>query len=145
MVLTSPPRGARPARLFVAHCLESWGHPCTSDANETLTLITAELCANAVQHGRAPGRDFHVRPAAEEDGGRMSRSVLVPWSPQRRPGGKQPTTADDLLGKLPVAAGSPGRRGRTTHGVGRVGTAQAGSRSAARARYADAAQPASAG
>ncbi|WP_233229628.1 ATP-binding protein [Streptomyces sp. I5] len=42
--------------------------PHTSAVNETLTLITAELCANAVQHGRVPGRDFHVRLTAEADG-----------------------------------------------------------------------------
>ncbi|MFH9174396.1 hypothetical protein [Streptomyces albogriseolus] len=60
MAFTSTPRGARLARLFVAHWLDSWGHPHTSTVNETLTLIAAERCANAVQHGRVPGRDFHV-------------------------------------------------------------------------------------
>ncbi|MFD6326098.1 ATP-binding protein [Streptomyces sp. NPDC058442] len=64
MAFTSTPRGARLARLFVSHCLDSWGHPYASDVNETLTLVTAELCANAVQHGRVPGRDFHVRLTA---------------------------------------------------------------------------------
>ncbi|GAT83893.1 regulatory protein [Streptomyces sp. F-3] len=28
--------------------------------NETLTLVVAELVANAVTHGRVPGRDFHL-------------------------------------------------------------------------------------
>ncbi|WP_346768103.1 hypothetical protein [Streptomyces tendae] len=55
MALTSTPRGACLARLFVAQCLHSWGHPYDSPVNETLTLITAELCANAVLHGRVPG------------------------------------------------------------------------------------------
>ncbi|WP_434598849.1 ATP-binding protein [Streptomyces sp. A5-4] len=32
--------------------------------NETLTLIAAELTANAVRHGHVPGRDFHVRLTA---------------------------------------------------------------------------------
>ncbi|MFD5491778.1 ATP-binding protein, partial [Streptomyces sp. NPDC127091] len=68
MAFTSTPRGARLARLFVSHCLDSWGHPYASDVNETLTLLTAELCANAVQHGRVPGRDFHVRLTTEADG-----------------------------------------------------------------------------
>ncbi|MGY0070959.1 ATP-binding protein [Streptomyces sp. QTS137] len=75
MTFTATPRGARLARLFVAHCLDSWGHPYTGDVNETLTLITAELCANAVRHGRVPGRDFHVRLAAEADGGRLRLEV----------------------------------------------------------------------
>ncbi|MFD3824468.1 ATP-binding protein [Streptomyces sp. NPDC058625] len=75
MAFTSTPRGARLARLFVAHCLDTWGHPYTGDVNETLTLITAELCANAVRHGRVPGRDFHVRLAAEADGGRLRLEV----------------------------------------------------------------------
>jgi anti-sigma regulatory factor (Ser/Thr protein kinase) len=65
MSFTSTPRGARLARLFVAHCLDAWGHPYDSEVNETLTLIAAELSANAVRHGRVPGRDFHVRLAAE--------------------------------------------------------------------------------
>jgi hypothetical protein len=68
MVFTSTPRRAHLAPLFVAHCLDPWGHPYTSDVNETLTLITAELCANAVQHGRVPGRDFHVRLTASLKG-----------------------------------------------------------------------------
>lgn len=71
MAFTSTPRGARLARLFVAHCLNSWGHPYDSDVDETLTLITAELCANAVCHGRVPGRDFHVRLTSEADGARL--------------------------------------------------------------------------
>ncbi|CAM5240626.1 hypothetical protein SALBM135S_01053 [Streptomyces alboniger] len=58
---TSTARGARLARRLVLYRLNDWGHPYTSPANETLTLITAELTANAVQHGHVPGRDFHLR------------------------------------------------------------------------------------
>jgi anti-sigma regulatory factor (Ser/Thr protein kinase) len=68
MSFTSTPGGARLARLLVAHCLHTWGHPYDSEVNETLTLITAELSANAVQHGRVPGRDFHVRLTTEASG-----------------------------------------------------------------------------
>ncbi|MFF9216536.1 ATP-binding protein [Streptomyces viridosporus] len=84
MSFTSTPRGARLARLFVAHCLDTWGHPYDSDVNETLTLITAELSANAVRHGRVPGRDFHVRLAAEADGGRL-RVEVSDTRAERRP------------------------------------------------------------
>ncbi|MFE0728928.1 ATP-binding protein [Streptomyces antibioticus] len=61
MRFTSTPRGARLARRLVSHRLSDWGHPYTTPANETLTLITAELTANAVRHGHVPGRDFHLQ------------------------------------------------------------------------------------
>ncbi|MEU4655878.1 ATP-binding protein [Streptomyces sp. NPDC023723] len=60
MRFTSTPRGARLARRLVSHRLADWGHPYTTPVNEALTLITAELTANAVQHGNVPGRDFHL-------------------------------------------------------------------------------------
>ncbi|MGW5973610.1 ATP-binding protein [Streptomyces sp. NPDC055186] len=90
MAFASTPRGARLARLFVAHCLDSWGHPYDSAVNETLALITAELCANAVRHGRVHGRDFHVRLAAEADGGRL-RVEVSDTRTERRPAVTAPT------------------------------------------------------
>ncbi|GHE29187.1 ATP-binding protein [Streptomyces capitiformicae] len=61
MRFTSTPHGARLARRLVSHRLNDWGHPHTTPANETLTLITAELSANAVRHDHVPGRDFHLQ------------------------------------------------------------------------------------
>lgn len=61
MRFTSTTRGARLARRLVSHRLNDWGHDYTTPVNETLTLITAELTANAVRHGHVPGRDFHVQ------------------------------------------------------------------------------------
>ncbi|MFB9346852.1 ATP-binding protein [Streptomyces heliomycini] len=61
MAFTSSPRGARLARRLVSHRLYTWGHPYGGRVNETLTLITAELTANAVRHGHVARRDFHVR------------------------------------------------------------------------------------
>ncbi|MFD6323659.1 ATP-binding protein [Streptomyces sp. NPDC058442] len=61
MHFTSTPRGARLARHLVSHRLHEWGHPYGTPVNETVTLITAELTANAVTHGRVPGRDFRLR------------------------------------------------------------------------------------
>ncbi|MEU6555036.1 ATP-binding protein [Streptomyces sp. NPDC046915] len=61
MRFTSTPRGARLARRLVSHRLNDWGHPYDSPVNETLTLIAAELTANAVRHGHVPGRDFDLR------------------------------------------------------------------------------------
>jgi anti-sigma regulatory factor (Ser/Thr protein kinase) len=105
MAFTSTPRGARLARLFVSHCLDSWGHPYDSDINETLTLITAELCANAVRHGRVPGRDFHVRLAAEADGARL-RLEVSDTRAEHRPVVTTPTDTDAESGRglLLVAA-----------------------------------------
>ncbi|MFJ5557361.1 ATP-binding protein [Streptomyces sp. NPDC093250] len=105
MAFTSTPRGARLARLFVSHCLNTWGHPYDSHVNETLALITAELCANAVQHGRVPGRDFHVRLAAEADGGRL-RVEVSDTRTERRPTAPADPNTDSESGRglLLVAA-----------------------------------------
>ena len=93
MAFTSTPRGARLARLFVAQRLDAWGYPYDSDVNETLTLITAELCANAVRHGRVPGRDFHVLLGAEADGGRL-RVEVSDTRAERRPTVTTPADPD---------------------------------------------------
>lgn len=69
MRFTSTPRGARLARRLVSHRLDEWGHPYTSPTNETVTLIAAELTANAVRHGHVPGRDFHLSVTEAATGG----------------------------------------------------------------------------
>ncbi|MFF4312423.1 ATP-binding protein [Streptomyces sp. NPDC001507] len=97
MSFTSTPRGARLARLFVSHCLDSWGHPYDSDVNEALTLITAELCANAVRHGRVPGRDFHVRLTTEAGG--ALRLEVSDARGERRPTVVPPTEPDAESGR----------------------------------------------
>lgn len=61
MRFTSTPRGARLARRLVSHRLNDWGHLYGSPVNESLTLVAAELTANAVRHGHVPGRDFDLR------------------------------------------------------------------------------------
>ena len=53
-------RGARLARLLAQHRFDVWGVPYGSDASETAGLVVAELAANAVLHGRVPGRDFRL-------------------------------------------------------------------------------------
>ncbi|MEV5986999.1 ATP-binding protein [Streptomyces sp. NPDC052051] len=60
MRFSSTPRGARLARRLCEHRLDTWGIPYGSDAHDVVTLVAAELCANAVRHGRVAGRDFHV-------------------------------------------------------------------------------------
>ncbi|MFJ9565630.1 ATP-binding protein [Streptomyces fuscichromogenes] len=59
--LSATPRGARLARRLVANALDTWGHPYDGDLNDTAQHLVAELAANAVTHGRVPGRDFEVR------------------------------------------------------------------------------------
>ncbi|MFJ8021336.1 ATP-binding protein [Streptomyces sp. NPDC096311] len=59
--LSSTPRGARLARHLTAHQLAAWGYPHDSDVNDTAQHVVAELAANAVTHGRVPGRDFELR------------------------------------------------------------------------------------
>jgi two-component sensor histidine kinase len=89
MRFTSTPRGARLARRLMAYRLDVWGHPYACAVNETLTLITAELAANAVQHGRVAGRDFEVRLTATAEALRVEVSdtrtermpVLSPSAP----------------------------------------------------------------
>jgi anti-sigma regulatory factor (Ser/Thr protein kinase) len=60
MRFSSTPRGARLARRLAGQRLDAWGIPYDCDAHYALTLIVAELAANAIQHGLVPGRDFHL-------------------------------------------------------------------------------------
>ncbi|MFJ4784592.1 ATP-binding protein [Streptomyces sp. NPDC088794] len=53
--LSPTPRGARLARLLAGEQLRAWELPL-----ETAAQIVAELAANAVTHGRVPGRDFRL-------------------------------------------------------------------------------------
>lgn len=66
MRFSSTPRGARLARRLCGERLDAWGIPYGSDAHDVLTLVAAELCANAVRHGHVAGRDFHAADAAEQ-------------------------------------------------------------------------------
>ncbi|WP_328502022.1 ATP-binding protein [Streptomyces sp. NBC_00457] len=59
--LSATPRGARLARRLTALQLAAWGHPYDSEVNRTAQQLVAELAANAVTHGRVPGRDFELR------------------------------------------------------------------------------------
>lgn len=53
--LSATRRGARLARLLAAEQLRSWGLPL-----DPARLIVAELAANAIVHGRVPGRSFRL-------------------------------------------------------------------------------------
>jgi anti-sigma regulatory factor (Ser/Thr protein kinase) len=91
MRFSSTSRGARLARRMTENVLDAWGVPYDSEPHDALTLVVAELCANAVTHGRVPGRDFELRLSlAENDGPRTvtvevtdtaSESLSTPASP----------------------------------------------------------------
>ncbi len=55
LLLSSTRRGARLARLLAEAQLRQWGLP-----TDPATHLVAELAANAVTHGRVPGRDFRL-------------------------------------------------------------------------------------
>ncbi|GHG31958.1 ATP-binding protein [Streptomyces zaomyceticus] len=57
---SSTPRGARLARRLALHQLDRWGIPYGSEVSDSVGLLVAELAANAVTHGRVPGRDFEL-------------------------------------------------------------------------------------
>jgi anti-sigma regulatory factor (Ser/Thr protein kinase) len=56
-------RGARLARHLALHQLDAWGIPYGSELSDSTAVIVAEFTANAVTHGRVPGRDFELRLA----------------------------------------------------------------------------------
>ncbi|WP_327188593.1 ATP-binding protein [Streptomyces xinghaiensis] len=65
---SSTPRGARLARRLAGQWLDERGVPYGSDAHDAVTLVVAELCANAVRHGCVPGRDFRLGMALGRGG-----------------------------------------------------------------------------
>ncbi|MFI1742500.1 ATP-binding protein [Streptomyces sioyaensis] len=56
-------RGARLARRLAVQQLDAWGFPYGCGLSDAVGLIVGELAANAVTHGRVPGRDFELRLA----------------------------------------------------------------------------------
>ncbi|MFI5806340.1 ATP-binding protein [Streptomyces sp. NPDC051561] len=57
---SATPRGARLARRLAVQQLDMWGVPFGCEASDAVALVVAELAANAVTHGRVPGRDFRL-------------------------------------------------------------------------------------
>lgn len=53
--------GATLARRLAVWKLDVWGIPYGTPLSDTVALLVAELAANAVLHGRVPGRDFELR------------------------------------------------------------------------------------
>jgi len=98
-LLSSTRRGARLARLLGVTELRYWGAP--KDLTERAEIVVAELAANAVLHGRVPGRSFRLTLAFDPSAGLLrvevtdARGDLYPQIPAvdaepdaLRPGGR---------------------------------------------------------
>ncbi|MEE1938023.1 ATP-binding protein [Streptomyces sp. TRM 70361] len=88
------PRGARLARLLAEHQFAVWGVPRGTAVHDAAVLVVAELAANAVLHGRVPGRDFELALGHEPAGGvlRVEVSDTHPSRPLPlvRPAAREP-------------------------------------------------------
>lgn len=122
MCFSSTPRGARLARRLCGTRLDAWGIPYGSDAHDVVTLVTAELCANAVRHGHVTGRDFHVLLTADPATGTVrievsdTRGERLPRIPATTPqdgdcgrGLLLVEALADRWGCSPRATGGPGK------------------------------------
>ncbi|RPE44406.1 anti-sigma regulatory factor (Ser/Thr protein kinase) [Streptomyces sp. Ag109_O5-1] len=72
-LLSSTRRGARLARLLGVNELRSWDAP--PDLTERAEAVVAELAANAVIHGRVPGRCFRLTLVFDPSAGRLRVEV----------------------------------------------------------------------
>ncbi|MGW2821678.1 ATP-binding protein [Streptomyces sp. NPDC001443] len=86
---SATPRGARLARRLVSRQMDVWGWPYGTSAHDAVELVAGELAANAVTHGRVPGRDAELR-LSRCDGDRVRVEVadtLGERLPRREPAG----------------------------------------------------------
>ncbi|MFJ5547375.1 ATP-binding protein [Streptomyces sp. NPDC093225] len=119
-------RGARLARLLAAQQAVDWGIPRGTTAHDALVTVVGELAANAVLHGRVPGRDFelHLRR------GHGCVHVEVSDTHPRRPA-LRPTGADAEGGRGLVLVGALALRWgvRERNGPGKTVWAECAARS----------------
>ncbi|MEU2053390.1 ATP-binding protein [Streptomyces bungoensis] len=125
---TATPRGARLARRLASQQMDAWGWPYGGTANDTVELIVAELAANAVTHGRVPGRDAELR-LCRQDGENGVRIEVSDTRGERLPVVRDAGSEEDggrglvLVGALAKEWGvtdRPGAPGKTVWAV--VGT-----------------------
>ncbi|QNP62639.1 ATP-binding protein [Streptomyces genisteinicus] len=97
-------RGAAHARRLAARRLGLWGFPPGHPDSDAVCLVVAELAANAVLHGRVPGRGAALRLAW--DAGAGSVRVEVSDTHPRRPAAapEPPADAEGGRGLLLVSA-----------------------------------------
>lgn len=87
VLLSSTPRGARLARLLATEQLRTWGLPLEAPGH-----VVAELAANAVTHGRVPGRDFRLMLYVVAD---TLRIEVTDTRCERLPQLRQPTSGSE--------------------------------------------------
>ncbi|QHY98745.1 hypothetical protein SSPS47_26925 [Streptomyces sp. S4.7] len=108
-------RGARLARRLATQQLDAWGIPYGSEPSDAAALVVAELAANAVLHGRVPGRDFGLRLAYNTAKGLVRIEVSDTHSamPARAPRGAAPDEerGRGLVDAIAVQWGISGRSG----------------------------------
>ncbi|MCN9244581.1 ATP-binding protein [Streptomyces sp. RY43-2] len=92
-------RGARLARRLAAHQLDLWGLSYDSQASEAVVLVVAELGANAVLHGRVPGRDFELRLRCDRAAGLVRVEVSDTHPARPKPPEPIPDPADTEGGR----------------------------------------------
>jgi len=97
--LSATPRGARLARHLALNQLHDWGIPHGSNASEAVAVIVAELAANAVTHGRVPGRDFELRLYLATGSVRVEVSDTCAERRPPKPGDVRPTRPLDEHGR----------------------------------------------
>ncbi|PNG19896.1 ATP-binding protein [Streptomyces cahuitamycinicus] len=81
----STPRGAQLARRHAVRGMEERGHPPASDVSCAVALVVGELAANAVQHGRVPGRESGLLLALDRAAGLLRVEVADAASAKRLP------------------------------------------------------------
>ncbi|MFJ9618057.1 ATP-binding protein [Streptomyces noursei] len=104
-------RGARLARYLAVQQLDVWGFPYGGEVSDAVAAVVGELAANAVTHGRVPGRDFELRLAKLPGPGRSGtlRIEVADARTERRPPGPEalvppPSDSETGRGLMLVAA-----------------------------------------
>jgi anti-sigma regulatory factor (Ser/Thr protein kinase) len=87
--LPSTPRQARLARHAAVEWLAHEGCPAHGRTASAVAAIVAEFAANAVTHGRAPGRHFELRLVLGPDRVRVEVADARPEARPPAPGSRQ--------------------------------------------------------
>ncbi|MFP8882442.1 ATP-binding protein [Streptomyces mangrovi] len=101
----APPtvHGLAVARLLAAYQFTVWGVPRGTAVFDSATLAVAELAANAVLHGRVPGRDFELVLVYDDGGGvlRVEVADTHPAHPVPSPAaaGAEPECGEEERGR----------------------------------------------
>ncbi|MFD3542013.1 ATP-binding protein [Streptomyces sp. NPDC058662] len=117
---SSTRRGARLARRLARAQLDLWGVPFDCPLSDDVGLVVGELAANAVLHGRVPGRDFELRMrydgrenvrvmVSDADGDAAPPPEPVPVDPWSAEGGRGLRLVAAVAREWGVSARHPGK------------------------------------